>query len=404
MEEPTFFDSAGNEFFSLEGYKCSFEICSDSVGNNILKVTANSDEPIHYAFGSSNGLCLTTPFGSVIKPDLLKALISLPDNNAKAILQYLEETGFFFSISNAGELIIDATQMVELIYRLKATILLMSAISEPRHDYDIILQMTLYLLLSDRINLQLSDRNVYNSCSHSVKTLIDSATIMPITEEDYTEANETGFYSIKDTVYKPSYNLDAEEYDDIVSGDTFSFSYPGIDDHNYRQLTYLYKNYKKEKKSDRYVIDFLFHLMHETAVVKSVSFLSGVSFYSDKKSIILDEEMKGALLITAKLVLANEINYNISKIRPTFNPSKLEPSWKATSLLSAYYFSIYYMHPGKEIYRKCANPSCHEYFSVKTSNSRKIYCCTKCRDANDQREHRIKIKNGTAKKGQPRKK
>ena len=117
----------------------------------------------------------------------------------------------------------------------------------------------------------------------------------------------------------------------------------------------------------------------------------GIQFYGEG-SLELDDRMKKALIIVARSTLSQEINYNVSKMKAIYNPRTLEPTWKAPNLLTALYFSLFYMKPNSEIYRKCANPSCTNFFLVKTSNSRKIYCCNKCRNASNQRDYRFRQK------------
>ena len=131
--------------------------------------------------------------------------------------------------------------------------------------------------------------------------------------------------------------------------------------------------------------------MNTNGVVKNVTFDSGIEFYGNSSS-NLDEHMKKALLLIAKYVLAQEINHHVSRMKPIYNPITLEPSWKAPNLLTALYFSLFYMKPKSEIYRKCANPSCTNFFLVKTSNSRKKYCCGACRNASNQRDYRFRQK------------
>ena len=169
------------------------------------------------------------------------------------------------------------------------------------------------------------------------------------------------------------------------------YDYPGINDTLYRQVTIAYKNNNIQSRNLRLMIEFLFHYMHSVGVIKAVTFEGGIEYYGSPDFSKFDSQLKKVAVLIARLVLSGEINHNTRSIKPFYNPNSLEPSWKAPSLLSALYFSIFYMKPGSEIYRKCANPSCHKYFLVKTSNSRKKYCCDNCRNANNQRSHRIKV-------------
>lgn len=57
--------------------------------------------------------------------------------------------------------------MVEIINRLKATVALMNEIESPEIDYERMISLTLYLLLSQQISIELSTLSrPYVSCKH----------------------------------------------------------------------------------------------------------------------------------------------------------------------------------------------------------------------------------------------
>ena len=77
------FFNLGNDYFSLKGYGCFTGV---DVGNlspgevkQTLKIQADRENVLHYAFSGSKGLCRTTPMGSVKKENLISELISLPN-------------------------------------------------------------------------------------------------------------------------------------------------------------------------------------------------------------------------------------------------------------------------------------------------------------------------------------
>lgn len=88
--------------------------------------------------------------------------------------------------------------------------------------------------------------------------------------------------------------------------------------------------------------------------------------------------MKVAVIEIAKFLIKEEINYNIKDIHPVYNPETMTPSWKVDSLLSAVYFSIFYLKPDLELYRPCDNPRCGRYFLVNTTSTRKRFCSKEC--------------------------
>lgn len=391
MESESFFNY-GNEAFTLTGFKSVFNVVADENGKNKLVVGIDVNQELHYAFSGEYGLCLTTPFGSIQTKDLLGKFVSLPDNDAEAVFGFFQDYGYLFPVQKDDEPVVDLTALVEVISRLKATMLLQSLLGEVEQDYEKILHLTLYLLLSGRVEMKLGSKTVYRSCAFSVADQLESSLMPGLNGADAQEAAEKGTYSIRDTVHRPTYELSADEYSDIMSGERFLFDYPRIDDIRYRRLTAIYKSSRQETRNDRIIIDFLFHFMHEVGVLKNITYLKGIEYYGLVDLNQFDKPLTDSLINVARIVLAQEINYNVNQMRPLYSPVKLEGTWRAPSLLTALYFSIFYRNPGTTVYRKCANPSCHNYFSVPTTNGRKKYCCDACRNANNQRSHRLKVK------------
>ncbi len=384
--------SLDNDLYPLEGYKCIFDVKCNNKGEKILTVRNDLEQKLYYSLSGEHGLCLDTHYGSVKEGNLVQKLISLPEDSPQSLLSYLQETGFFFAIPQNYEYCVDAVQLNEIVHRIKATVLLMSGISEPEHNYEQLIKYVLYLLFEKRIEICLNERIGYKSCVHDIVKILSQSSIIPLNDTDYAEANEKGTYSVEDTVYRKVYEINAEEYSDITTGEKFTFDYPGIDDRRYQVLTSVYKNGTGLGRNDRIVIDFLFHFMNVVGVIKSVSYADGITFYAKPKMEKMDKHLKLGLINVARIAISKEINYNIARMKPYYNPKKLEPLWIAPNLITAYYFALFYMRPGKEIYRKCVNPSCSGYFSVKTSNARKKYCDAKCRNASNQRDHRLREK------------
>ena len=400
LENDNFFN-LGNDYFSLKGYSCFTGIdtlitnLTTGESKSILKVQANKDNLLYFAFSGSNGLCRTTPKGSIRKKNILNQLISLP-NNIESLKFFFEENGFLFPISKTKHEEIDIDLLYEIINRIKATVLLISEIEDHKVDYEKILNIKLYLLFSNQVSLKLkSMTKAYSTCKHDFVKILENTASIP-TLSNIKECDNGEFYLINDLIYGADCYLNIEEYQDIISGRSLSNHYPGIKDQRFKNIVYLYLNASNETKTTRCIIDFLFNLMKKVGIVREVSFDDKISFYEKPKMENFDEKLKQALIFVAKIVLDKEINSNLSGIKPSYMVNKMEPSWKADSLLSALYFSIFYIKPNSEIYRKCANPTCDKYFLVKTSNGRKRYCCANCRNATAQRNHRKTVKRKAA--------
>lgn len=387
------FFNLGNDYFSLSCRKCIFRteesLKPDGQVHNILTVYPVDSEIVNYAFSGSQGLCLTTPHGSLQNKNILGTLISLPSNNVKKVINFFEEHGYLLPISAEGTEV-DAEALVEILNRIKATVLLMTALEKPSFDYEQILHLSLYLLMGKQVTLNGTTQISYTTYRHSLHDSIRNQAAI----DSLQQSAEVEYITVKDMIYSPSYDLKTDEYEDISNGETFAYNYPGINDTFYRQLTIAYQRNNIQSKSLRLMVEFLFHYMHSVGVIKAVTFDGGIEYYGSPNRNKFDEHLKSAVILIARLILSGEINHNTRSIKPFYSPNSLEPSWKAPSLLTALYFSVFYMKPGSEIYRKCANPSCNKYFLVKTSNSRKKYCCDNCRNANNQRSHRIKVQKG----------
>lgn len=391
------FFNLGTDYFSFIGQKCHFEIQKNDnphfVSKNILTVVSDSDEQLFFSFSGNDGLCLTTEFGSIIHKNILGKFLSLPSNNAKALLEFFENYGYFFKMPPNETNIVDFSHLIQVTYHIKAALLLMNELQNVTINYDEILRLTLFLLLAPPIEMKITEKQTYTGYHDSVFKTLDS--VITINDSsDYITIDNEDYYSIPDIIYGKSFNLRVDEYEDISTGEKFMYSYPGIDDSRYRKITVAYKNCHHVSKIQRLLIDFLFHFMNSNGVIKNVSFDLGIEFYGTS-NLDLDDKMKKALLIIAKHVLSQEINHHVSRMKPIYNPVTLEPSWKAPNLLTALYFSLFYMKPKSEIYRKCANPSCTNFFLVKTSNSRKKYCCDACSNASNQRDYRSRQKKIT---------
>lgn len=386
------FFNLGTDYFSFVGQKCHFEIQKNDNphidSKNILTISSDSSGKLYFSFSGKGGLCLTTEFGSIIQKNILGKFLSLRANNVKELLNFFDTYGYFFKMSPNESNVVDFNNLIQVTYHIKAALLLMNALQQKSMDYDDILHLTLFLLLSPKVEMKITDKQIYAGYHESTLDVIDS--VIAVTDNsNYITIDGEDYYNIADLVYGTPYYLRVDEYEDISTGEHFMYSYPGIDDLRYKRITIAYKNSHNIPKIQRLVIDFLFHFMNTNGVVKNVTFDSGIEFYGNS-SFNLDEHMKKSLLLIAKYVLAQEINHHISRMKPIYNPITLEPSWKAPNLLTALYFSLFYMKPESEIYRKCANPSCTNFFLVKTSNSRKKYCCNACRNASNQRDYRFR--------------
>lgn len=384
----------GVETFSLPSNKCRIKKYGAEDGTVRINIEKIADEPLYYSFDGINGLCLTTKYGSVRKKNLLLEMASLNIKNEDLVIQFLEENGFFFPLQN-GVVSFLLDDCLNILYRIIATTELISELGSVKPNIDRIVHSTLYLLLSNKVELRSEDSEkvLFSSPLHESINVINQSSIAVNTDYDTDEAAEKNTYTVKDTVYPETYELDAEDYDSIISGEDPWHTNPENTDTRYRKLISIFKTNHNLNRNSRRVIDFLFHYMYEVGVIKNIDYKNGIEYYQSHNTEPLNDNLQKALMVVARIVVANEINTVISRsVRPFFSADTLDTTWRATSLHAALLFSLFYMRPGKSIFKRCANPTCNKYFSVSSTNGRRIYCCKKCRDANNSRKHRLKGK------------
>lgn len=168
----------------------------------------------------------------------MKELMSLPDNDIQAMVCFFETNGSFFKVGDANFESLYFEDVIEIINRLKATVAFMNKIESPEIDYERMISLTLYLHLSQKISIELSTLpRLYVSYKHFLSNEIDKAS--QLTEIDgQQEAFQKDTYTIRDSIYG-SYELDIEEYNDVVSENIYENRYPGYLDMRYKAIVPL---------------------------------------------------------------------------------------------------------------------------------------------------------------------
>lgn len=353
-----------------------------------LKIQSIPNRPVYFSFAAQEGLLRLAKTGSIEEKNILASLISLPNGKLSALFDFFKKNGFLFPVSDSEYEAIEAAVMVEFINRIKATVGLMSAIGAIRKNYQEILHLTLYLLLSEPVTLDVQSLSKpYSTCIHPFFGELEKAS--NFSEVDRGQENFDKFtYSIADTIYPPTYELDIQEYNEIIYG--YITNIPGADDSRYKDIVSLYCNNPYAAPSIRLITDFLFHYQHKVGIIKSIDYENGIEYYSLPDNAKFDSAMKTALIEIAKIVIGEEINTNLGGIHPQYNISKMSPSWKVDSLMGAIYFSIFYMKPDLELYRQCENSTCVNFFLIKATSTRNKYCSPECCNRASQSRHRKK--------------
>lgn len=351
-----------------------------------LKLCSVPEDVIRFSYAPQKGLNQSGNAGGIISENILGQLLAIPIGNVDATVAFLERYGFLFPISSEQYEAIDDNALLEIVNRIKATVMLMSTIAGKR-DYKKMLTCVTYLLFSDSVQFTLSTLQYDTTNNHIFTKLIHEYNMMPDLKRNQ-EFFDNQCISIKDTLLNGYNKIYVDELAGMDMGDGIS-GLPGSKDWHFRNLFALYTNYPCSDASLRTIIDFFYHYETKVAVFSNVE-VNKITYHAEPKRDKFTDEMKEALLKIAEIVISEEINANLRGISPQIESSTLSPSWKLNSLLEALYFSIFYMKPGVELYKECENPNCkhQKFFLINATVTNKKYCCPACANAAAQRRSR----------------
>jgi hypothetical protein len=227
----------------------------------------------------------------------------------------------------------------------------------------------------------------YSTCVHKFTQLLWSNNLFPDLT-DVPEVSVTGKYSVPDTFLEKKNLIDIEFFNAVRSGANTNLT--GSKEPLFKNLLAMYTGCRDLNEETRNLIDFFYHFQTEVSIFKDVKY-GLIIPYSHIDENTFSEPMKAALLKVARIVVAEEINYNIRGIHPKYDGGRLTASWQVDNLIEALYFSIFYMRTG-EIYKECENPNCkrNKYFLVEATRENKKYCCPQCSNAAAAQRHRLR--------------
>ena len=373
--------------FQHEGYGC---LCAKDTVNTspneaptvTLKVCPNSSTQILFSYAPKDGLNMTGVAGGLHEKNILGKLLALPNGDIDKHIEFIEKYGFLYPLPENEYTAVEASDLIEIINRIKSTIRLYSYIN--KRDYRGVLIHVVYLLYAPVTELRIGD-DVFSTCTHRFKSLLDSYNLFPdLSREPEVAAN--GTYSVDDVFLGKKNAIDIGFYNAVRSGSDTDLQ--GSKDPWFKNLMAMYMGCKDVDEETRFLIDFFYHLQTEVSVIKEVHF-GGFKSYTTFSEDALDDSFKNALLKIARIVVAEEINHNIHGIHPKYNGGKLTATWQVDTLIETLYFSIFYMRNG-EMYKECENPNCKRdrFFLVEATRTNKHYCCEQCRNAAGAQRYR----------------
>ena len=365
---------------------------SKGIINHVFQLFPN-DKIINYEFCVKRGLTNCNKKNATRGMDVLSSFLSIKNEDIEAVKKFIERHGFLFPINPNESSSIDATHIFNLINRLNAVIALMVAICEKNVDYKKVLSLTLYLLLSPQITINISNDHSYSSTYYTIGRLWNGV----FTEEDGSgieEMKESHILHVDDTICPPRTSL---TYDDYIYAIDPSDERTELQK---RKITFLYMSANSVDYYCRLAIDFIYHFHSRVGELHLWNFKGELSFVrpsmSDTEDCLtenewfnnkFDKQLQIALMTLAKHTLKVEIECNLfGVVTPTLDVESMTPTWSIDGLLAGLYLSIFYMRPDVEMLKKCENPNCENLFRVKTTSAKKNkYCSTKCTNAMAQR-------------------
>lgn len=381
-----------NESFSFSSFRADtvLDITHDAAGqrSEVLRIRGVGDQITRFAFASGDGLVRLANTGAIEDDNVIGNFLSLVPGRTEDIFELIRKNGFLFPVSTAQYESFSPDMVWRLVVRFKATVQLMTALDGSTPAWQNLLAPTLLLLLGDPVIIPARDSvQAYESVVNGAIKTIEKASQLPDIDGSE-EAYQKNTYTISDQVYGPTFELDSEIYEDISSGSAVEFSRSGCNDLRFRNIVRTYRIARNLPEEERLIIDFLFHFMMDVGILASADYINGLDFYESPNFAGMTAQLSAALESVARVVVREEINHNIKHISPKYDTDKMAPSWEVPDLLSAMYFSLFFMRPGVEVYRECANPNCNVHFLVKTTATRNKYCCPACANATAQRNHR----------------
>lgn len=366
--------------FEHTGYGCNYVMDIENVAPGekpkaTIKVCSEPSRQLLFSYASRDGLNLTGKAGGIKEKNILGRLLALPKNDIGKTMCFFKQYGFFLPLSRDEYSSIGADDLLTVVNRVKATVHLYNSIN--KKDYKGVLLAAAFLLYLPVVSM-ITPEDKFSTCEHTFTHLIRTYNLFPDLSTD-PEVFSKGTYTVPDLFLGHDNHIDVEFYNKIRSGADTKMK--GSKDPQFKNLTAMYVGCRDIGEETRMLIDFFFHFQTEVAVFKEISYGS-INPYSHIDENAFSDNIKECLLKIARIVVAEEINYNIRGIHPKYNGGTLSASWQVDTLIQALYFSIFYMSTG-QIYKECENPNCgrDKYFLVESTRVNKKYCCTQCSNA-----------------------
>ena len=245
--------------FQHEGYGClcakdTVNTSPDEAPTVTLKVCPDTSTQLLFSYAPKDGLNMTGVAGGLHEKNILGKLLALPKGDIDKHIEFIEKYGFLYPLPENEYTAIEASDLMEIINRIKSTIRLYSYIN--KKDYRGVLIHVVYLLYAPVTELRIGD-NVFSTCTHRFKSLLDSYNLFPdLSREPEVAAN--GTYSVDDAFLRKKNVIDISFYNAVRSGSDTDLQ--GSKDLWFKNLMAMYIGCKDVDEETRFLIDFFYHL------------------------------------------------------------------------------------------------------------------------------------------------
>ncbi|WP_103981723.1 CGNR zinc finger domain-containing protein [Helcococcus massiliensis] len=368
--------------FTFENNSCACDIESviDDMSGNLIKRIAlkeTKDQTIKMGYIYGSGLKVLGDRKKREKNNVLGEFLGIKKDDIESYKSYFEKYGFLFNTNPDRYTSINTSDL----YYLQESLLAFVQLMNNQYDIDFknsintqeLLDACIFLLFREPKTIKINDSIVFETKQNYIMNIVNNSInhndgIEGLKYEDR-NGQKIGYFEIYDSVFETTIKIDQEKYLKILQHERLP---------NWcKKLLRVYKNKNQLVKNHKWhkVSDFLYHLVFDLSPFDMYNItLDGIfndELYKDLKQ---NKQIFDALIYTSKLLLSEEFQNNLKSVHPVYNVLDMKPDWKLPSLFSAMYFSLFYLDSSQVGLRKCANPTCNQYFEVSKTNSKKKYC------------------------------
>ncbi len=394
---------------------CEVDVVKESWGKNdyAFRVKCKKRFAEFGFYNHSLGLVKLSTNNPKMTDNILLKFISIDTENEKKgikqLYDFFSNYGFLFKIPDDKYEKIKFNDVKNLVNRLTAMVKLFNELQTTNTNYEMIIVYMMKLILSEPFTIN-TRYSTYRSYTHEIRSVldnnrgsksygswgaeensepdrVDSDPYAPIQYDDQDEDDLTpGIYEQLGVLVRRDKGFNDPFFYEI-NGETDS-KRSGVDDDLLKRISDAYNKENGYSYRTYVLLDFLYYYYENVGIIKEFSD-NGLIFYDDDQvhRENFNDDDKNTLVLCAREILTNEINYNLRGVKVVYNPYLRVNEIHMETLLEGLYYSLSFSNPDLVIYKRC--PTCLNYFEVSSTNSRKKFCSPECQN---NRKDKRKIK------------